>query len=223
MSISSLIPLSSASQLYSNQVTGKTSKPQANPADTFGAAFSVNLSAAGLSALGGDDMSSNSAADTLSPLTYSNTAGNSQSGSSNFEALLASFSSSDSKDSSASGSADNSDQLMKFIQQIMANVENSLESIGSNASGSSTQATSSSSANQDLFGNSTTPDAESALASGGPLPAFLQQVDTIKHLDATQQKALQDIATKFKDANNTPDTVQQIAAALQQAGISEDL
>jgi len=61
--------------------------------------------------------------------------------------------------------------------------------------------------------------AEAALADGGPLPAFLALVDTQMHLDKTQQQALQNIATEYQNASDTPDTVSSIAYALQQAGI----
>jgi len=61
--------------------------------------------------------------------------------------------------------------------------------------------------------------AETTLASDGPLPAFLAQVDIQLHLNHTQQQALQNIATQNMDAADTPDTVQKIAMELQQAGI----
>ena len=63
-------------------------------------------------------------------------------------------------------------------------------------------------------------DDDAFIHGDGPLPAFLSQVKTQLGLNSTQATALDNIALQFKDANNTPDTVQKVADALRQAGIT---
>jgi hypothetical protein len=58
------------------------------------------------------------------------------------------------------------------------------------------------------------------ITGGGPLPAFLTMVKSQYGLNAEQAQALDNIALAFKDAQNTPETVNQISAALREAGIA---
>ncbi len=76
---------------------------------------------------------------------------------------------------------------------------------------------SSTSSSSDLFGLGTDDD---FIRGAGPLPAFLAQVKAQLGLTSTQATSLDNIALQFKDADNTPETVQQIAAALSKAGIT---
>jgi hypothetical protein len=60
---------------------------------------------------------------------------------------------------------------------------------------------------------------EDIIANSGPLPQFLAQVEAQKQLDEEHSNALEDIAWRFRNAKDTPDTVRQIDAALDAAGI----
>lgn len=100
------------------------------------------------------------------------------------------------------------DQLFSFLEKMITDAEQTLENIDSASTATPTQISQS-----DDF------SASAALAGGGPLPAFLKQVDTQLHLDPAHQQALQNIANEYSNADNTPATVQSIAGALQQAGI----
>ena len=122
---------------------------------------------------------------------------------------------SDSALSALSGNApsaqDGVDQLFAMLQQMITDMEDSAGNSGS-SSAAATVISANASGNINAF-------ADNALASGGPLPAFLAQVDTRMNLNPTQQQALQSIAAQNMDATDTPDTVQQIALELQQANI----
>ena len=195
---------------------------QQDTTNLYGEAFSLTLSDSALSTLGGGQCDqSASSTDSLTYASY----GKSQNSGSSFEDLLSSLgvgsgsanSSSATTTASASGgdSTDDISQLLKFIEQVLNNTQDSLESIvpGPNTSGNTNTGTATAATSSSNY-------VDSALASGGPLPAFLKQVDAQLHLDNAHQKALQDIATQYQNANDTPDTVQSIAAALQQAGIT---
>lgn len=58
------------------------------------------------------------------------------------------------------------------------------------------------------------------LYGSGPLPTFLAGVKTQMNLSPEKAQALDSIALHFKNAQDTPETVSQIAAALSQAGIT---
>ncbi|MEQ1789780.1 MAG: hypothetical protein ABL857_04990 [Rickettsiales bacterium] len=100
---------------------------------------------------------------------------------------------------SYSGSVNNS-------QKVAGGFEDMLSSLISSASG------------QDInIGN--TPSFESILASAGPLPSFIHEVDVRLNLNDTQEQALKDIALANMNATKTPETIQKIAKELQLAGI----
>ena len=101
----------------------------------------------------------------------------------------------DAKHQSSSSSNDTQDSIAAFL------------GVGSSSSASS----------GDLLGLGTN---DSFIHGAGPLPAFLAQVKSQLGLTSTQASSLDNIALQFKDADNTPETVQQIAAALSKAGIT---
>jgi hypothetical protein len=57
------------------------------------------------------------------------------------------------------------------------------------------------------------------LYGNGPLPQFLKMIKTQMGLSAEQSTALNDIALQFRNADDTPETVAAVNAALQEAGI----
>lgn len=154
----------------------------------------------------------------LATLGTSGSSTSQQSGDSGFEALLDGISSDSATAQNAaadtSNPTDNIGQLLQYIQQVVSSTENTLLNIGSDSSAPVQQAAAT---------NPFTPTGASAtdpfLTGGGPLPAFLAQVDVAYHLNATQSQALRDIAVQFKDVTKTPDNIQKIADALTQAGI----
>lgn len=140
---------------------------------------------------------------------------NTQTGGNSFDVLLGNISAGTGQKSVNSATAkENTDQLLQYIQQMVSNTQDFLMHIGSNDA--TTHATS---AATDPFAISGIGSDESFVTGSGPLPAFLAKVDAQYHLNATQSKALRDIAIQFKDATKSPDTIQKIADALQQAGI----
>jgi len=70
-----------------------------------------------------------------------------------------------------------------------------------------------------VFLNSYSMEAESVLAGGGPLPAFLREVDVRYNLDPTRQKALREITARNMDIVKTPESVIALARELWEAGI----
>ncbi len=144
-----------------------------------------------------------------------NSAANYTQGNSSFDDLLDSLSGNGAaKKAGSKTDKDKTDDLLNYIQQIMTNIDNSLINIGSDPA----------KANKDVqpvnpVDASNTSDFEAILASGGPLPTFLHEVDERLHLNATQQKALQDIAEENMNVTKSPEAIRKIAAELQQAGI----
>ena len=105
------------------------------------------------------------------------------------------------------------DALLSYIQQIMFNTTDILTSIGDEKTTvSSASSISNPFATDDASG-------EGFITGDGPLPAFLAKVDKAYNLDATQQKALRDIALAHRDATKDPATIQAIADELAKAGI----
>ncbi len=60
----------------------------------------------------------------------------------------------------------------------------------------------------------------STFGLSGPLPEFISMISKKLNLSAEQNRALQDIAVANKDATRSQESVQKIAVALQQAGIT---
>jgi hypothetical protein len=60
---------------------------------------------------------------------------------------------------------------------------------------------------------------EAVFGLTGPLPDFINMVTSALHLSPEQNRALQDIAIRHKDATASAATVQSIAAELDAAGI----
>lgn len=149
-----------------------------------------------------------SAANTNSASSYAQ-------GNGSFDDLLASFTDNGAPRKAGSKTdKDKTDDLLNYLQQVMVNIDNSLINIGSDPA----------KANKDIqavnpVDASNTSDFESILAGGGPLPAFLREVDERLHLNPTQQKALQDIAEENMNVTKTPENIHRIATELQQAGI----
>jgi len=145
-----------------------------------------------------------------------------------FEELILSLTST--SDTSASATSDNTattkapmsnglDQIFNILEQMVADAENTLENINTGSTSAQSSNTGIGTANVAGLMDSSTSFAVDALANGGPLPAFLAQVDIQMGLDSTQRQALQNIANENMDATDTPATVQKIALELQQANI----
>lgn len=133
-----------------------------------------------------------------------------------FDALLSGLSSKDcetAKTAAPNAQGGNNDSLIAMVQQIVLQTTSFLLPIGNKED---TQASSiSNSISGDMFG-----DADEGFITGdGPLPAFLARVDRQYGLDATQQKALRDIALRFRDTDGSLESRAQIAQALASAGI----
>jgi len=128
-----------------------------------------------------------------------------------FDALLGTISSATSQSAAKPAASDNqADHLLRYIQQMMSNTQDFLMNIGSDME---TRTVSDAS-------NPFAVDTKDSFVTGdGPLPAFLAKVDVQYNLNDTQKQSLRAIALQFRDANKTPDTLQQISEALHQAGI----
>ena len=227
-SLLSFVGVSSTSQTNSSSTAQQASSTQTT-STSYGEAFNLSLSDSAMSMLGGGQCDQAGATDSQS-LTYSSYSGSSSS-SSSFEDILASLGinnstgSSDSSsstsvaalDTSSSGSSDDINDLLKFIEKVLENTQDSLSDIVAQPSTAQNTTTTSTQAAYGISNSDSS--AITALDNDGPLPNFLKQVDAQLHLDSSHAKALQDIATQYQNANDTPDTVQSIAAALQTAGI----
>lgn len=63
-------------------------------------------------------------------------------------------------------------------------------------------------------------DFESTFGLSGPLPAYITMITEKLGLSASQNKALQDISVRNKDATKSPESVQKIAKELKEAGFN---
>jgi hypothetical protein len=136
-------------------------------------------------------------------------------GTSNFDALLASFDT-------------GSNQKAKAGSAIDALTSTDASGVGSNDSLASNAASSLNDIFNALLSQDVVPSkfpfsANFAATFGlsGPLPEYITSITAQLNLTATQNLALQNISIENKDAANTPQWIHKIALELQQAGIGQ--